>query len=558
MISGSFVLTDTISKAFDSIFTSAYDQDRRRRQRQEARRLLVERQRDGLAPTCSRRCGRCRDVAAAAPAIIDLNGDSTQAKLIDRDGKAIESTGNPTFGVGIDPSQPRFNPMHLTAGRWATGPRRGRDRRRDGREARPLRGRRLDRRRGARGRREPFRITGLAQYGDVASLGGATFAVFSLPTAQARAASCDGYSSDLGRREGRRRRRRGSSRELRQVVPGDGAGEDGATSRRRPTRRAIAGFLTFIRGFLLGVRRHRALRRLVRDLQHALDHRRAADARARDAADARRLAAAGAAARSCSSRSRSARSRRSSGCSPASGSRRGLSRAVLGARARPAGGLAGLRACGRWSSRCSSASASRVVGRRSARRSARRACRRSRPSARAPSPRGARSASRSRRGASSPLAARVARLRGALGGSLGSGAVAARARRRRRCCCSSASRGSRRGSSARSPAVVGLPARRLGGAAGRLASRERGPQPGPHGRDGGGADDRARARLVRRRARQGRARLDRPTRSRSRCTPTGSSPRRTAGRASRSRRGDAVGEGAPGARVTSACAATAA
>ena len=42
------------------------------------------------------------------------------------------------------------------------------------------------------------------------------------------------------------------------------------------------------------VRRHRALRRRVRDLQHALDHGRPAHARARDPADARRLAPPGA------------------------------------------------------------------------------------------------------------------------------------------------------------------------------------------------------------------------------------------------------------------------
>ena len=42
------------------------------------------------------------------------------------------------------------------------------------------------------------------------------------------------------------------------------------------------------------LRRHRALRGQLRDREHALDHRRAADARAGDAADARRLAQAGA------------------------------------------------------------------------------------------------------------------------------------------------------------------------------------------------------------------------------------------------------------------------
>ena len=49
---------------------------------------------------------------------------------------------------------------------------------------------------------------------------------------------------------------------------------------------------------------------------------------------------------------------------------------------------------------------------------------------------------------------------------------------------------------------------RFGGAAGRARVGERGAQPAAHGIHGRGADDRHRARLVRRRARQGRARLD--------------------------------------------------
>src|SRR5207245_2474453 len=61
-------------------------------------------------------------VAAAAGAIADLNGDSTRAKLIGKDGKAIDNAGAPTFGYGIDTSQPRFNALKLESGRWAAAP----------------------------------------------------------------------------------------------------------------------------------------------------------------------------------------------------------------------------------------------------------------------------------------------------------------------------------------------------------------------------------------------------------------------------------------------------
>ena len=56
--------------------------------------------------------------------------------------------------------------------------------------------------------------------------------------------------------------------------------------------------------------------------------------------------------------------------------------------------------------------------------------------------------------------------------------------------------------------VVGIPARRFGGAAGQARRGQRAAQPGPHGRDRGGADDRNRARDVRLRPRQRPARLE--------------------------------------------------
>jgi len=109
MVGGSFVLTDTISKAFDSIFTSSYSHT----DAVVSGKKLVDYSNSGNA-TVSRavleQVKRSPDVAAAAGALIDLNGDSTHATLLAR-GKAIQSNGNPTFGFGIDTSQPRFNPL---------------------------------------------------------------------------------------------------------------------------------------------------------------------------------------------------------------------------------------------------------------------------------------------------------------------------------------------------------------------------------------------------------------------------------------------------------------
>ena len=57
----------------------------------------------------------------AAGTIVDLSGNTDQVKLLDRSGKIITASGNPTFGFGIDRDAARFNPFRLTRGRWAAG-----------------------------------------------------------------------------------------------------------------------------------------------------------------------------------------------------------------------------------------------------------------------------------------------------------------------------------------------------------------------------------------------------------------------------------------------------
>ena len=59
MVSGTFMLTDSIQKAFDSIFTSSYAQTDAVVSGNPDRRGLLERQADRARPACSRRCARC-------------------------------------------------------------------------------------------------------------------------------------------------------------------------------------------------------------------------------------------------------------------------------------------------------------------------------------------------------------------------------------------------------------------------------------------------------------------------------------------------------------------
>ena len=212
--------------------------------------------------------------------------------------------------------------MHLTSGRWARGRRRGRDRQERRRQVR-LRGRR-------HARRSPS-TPASSRSRSSASRATAT---------STRSAARPSRSSTCRRRRSSFARQRGattisvaakhgvaapsSSRELRRLVPATAQVRTGADQAAKDEK-DVAGFVKFIRYFLVGFGMVALFVGALRDLQHALDHRRAADARARDAADARRLATAGAALR----RARGVRdrrsSRRSSASSPASGSPRGSS-----------------------------------------------------------------------------------------------------------------------------------------------------------------------------------------------------------------------------------------
>src|SRR5262249_37691831 len=119
MVGGGYMLTDSISKAFGSIFASSYSQT----DAVISGKSLTDWSNSGRAsvsPALLERVRRTPGVAAAAGEIFDLNSNADQAKLIDKSGKVVTGNGNPTFGVGVDPAQPRFNPLKLTAGRWAS------------------------------------------------------------------------------------------------------------------------------------------------------------------------------------------------------------------------------------------------------------------------------------------------------------------------------------------------------------------------------------------------------------------------------------------------------
>lgn len=174
MVSGTYVLTDTINAAFTSIFQTAYS---------TSDAIITGKAVFGgsaNAPSFEAsllpRVKRLPAVADAAGGVGDL------AQYVGTNGKVLTTHGAPGLAFSVDRSDTRFNPLRLVQGSWPTGssevavdtktadrlhlgvgdsvgllPRGGQERR--------------------------FRVSGVARFGN-STLGGATLAIFDLPTAQ--------------------------------------------------------------------------------------------------------------------------------------------------------------------------------------------------------------------------------------------------------------------------------------------------------------------------------------------------------------------------------------
>jgi putative ABC transport system permease protein len=182
MISGTYILTDTINRAFTTLFTESY-----------AGTDAVVTGRgldisiDGEAPPSPPVDAALLETVRGIDQVALATGsilDERNTKILDKEGEATSSEGAPTFGFGIDtdPALSPFNPLNVLEGRWpsaenevvidagtadddgyAVG---------DTVEITTLQPKRA------------FKLVGVAQYGSIDSIGGASFAVFTIPAAQ--------------------------------------------------------------------------------------------------------------------------------------------------------------------------------------------------------------------------------------------------------------------------------------------------------------------------------------------------------------------------------------
>ena len=176
MVSGTYIFTDTITKGFDTIFAESFENADAVISGKNALSSADESTTLGFPADVLARVSALPEVEVADGAIVD------EATLIDKEGRAISSGDSAGVALSVDPDEQRFNPLTLIAGAWPRGARQiAIDRATaDNRSFAVGDSIRVV----AVGPARRFRITGIAEFGSLDSLGGATIAVFDVPTAQ--------------------------------------------------------------------------------------------------------------------------------------------------------------------------------------------------------------------------------------------------------------------------------------------------------------------------------------------------------------------------------------
>ncbi|HEY2310087.1 MAG TPA: FtsX-like permease family protein, partial [Gaiellaceae bacterium] len=181
MISGTYVLTDTIKAAFNTVFTQVYKNTDAVITGKSA---IGGNANQGVTPPSLpvSLLGKVRGLPGVSVA---EGGISDQAKLVGRDNKVLAGKGGaPSLAFSVNPAgDQHFNPLVLVSGQWPAGPH---DIAIDTKTASSKHysvGQSI----GvltSHGPVQTFHIKGLVRFGGLNSLGGATLAIFDLPTAQ--------------------------------------------------------------------------------------------------------------------------------------------------------------------------------------------------------------------------------------------------------------------------------------------------------------------------------------------------------------------------------------
>ncbi|MGO9901408.1 MAG: ABC transporter permease [Solirubrobacteraceae bacterium] len=180
MVSGTYILTDTIKAAFTTVFTDVYKHTDAVITGKSAISNNNNSNNGASAPSLPESLlTRVRSL----PGVSQATGSvSDEAGLVGHNGKVIARGGAPGLAFSYVPSGQRFNPLSLTSGGWPAAPDEididaataSKDDFKVGQQIGVV----------ARGPELHFRIVGTVQIAGVSSLGGSTMALFTLSTAQ--------------------------------------------------------------------------------------------------------------------------------------------------------------------------------------------------------------------------------------------------------------------------------------------------------------------------------------------------------------------------------------
>jgi putative ABC transport system permease protein len=175
-VSGTFVLTDSITHAFNAIFTNIYRGTDASITGKSAVSVDATQNLPPFDESLLPKVQELPDVQAAIGGVADI------ANLIGSDGKVISFGGAPHLGFSVDPTQARFNSLSLVEGKWP-GPNEVVIDRSTADKKDITVGERI--RVEAQGSAQPFTVSGLVRFGSSGlDIGGATLAGFDLRSAQ--------------------------------------------------------------------------------------------------------------------------------------------------------------------------------------------------------------------------------------------------------------------------------------------------------------------------------------------------------------------------------------
>ncbi len=177
MVTGTYILTDSIKGAFGGIFTEIYSGTDATITGKSA--FTLSNNDNTTAPPFDE---SLLDKVRALPDVADaVGGVGGEAHLIGRNGKVIVFGGAPNLGFSVDPARPAFNTLTLINGSWPFANEvvidQSTAKKKDLKVGQTIGVQ-------ANGPVQQMRISGLVKFGGAASLGGATLAGFNLETGQ--------------------------------------------------------------------------------------------------------------------------------------------------------------------------------------------------------------------------------------------------------------------------------------------------------------------------------------------------------------------------------------